>query len=231
VNLDGRTEIIAVSKSGRVYALVLPAVTDSNRKVSVKWNYTAAGESTSGAAIGDINSDGRYETLFSASGRGRYIEDSALYILNYSGKLLRKYTTNGQVVAPPLIADVNSDGRREASFGSVKGVFYVLNENGSAYWTVGPGGRIEWTPVGYDFDSDRRSEIVVASDSALYLIGSVRDSDGDGVIDYREHLAGTNATNPDSDGDGVNDGADPMPKNNSLKYTDPTETASLITTN
>ena len=220
INADGKQEIVAVSKTGNLYALALPDAGTHTSRISVKWNYSAGGESDNSLTLADINGDGKYEILFGASDRGQYREDSALYVISYNGKLIKKYSIKGALLSSPLVADIDGDGKKEIIFGTDKGAFYILNSSVEAVWSYEFKEPVRSTPAAYDFDGDKKQEIMLSTDSALYMIGSLKDNDSDGLIDYAERLLKTNLSNPDTDGDGINDSADPQPLNNSLKNVD-----------
>jgi outer membrane protein assembly factor BamB len=220
INADGKQEIIAVSNVGHSYALAVPAAGTANSRITERWNYSTRGESENSLTVADINGDGKYETLFGSSDHGQYREDSALYVVSYNGKLIKKYSTRGSLVSSPLVIDIDGDGKKEILFGTDKGAFYVLNSSVEAVWSLDFKEPIRSAPAAYDYDGDKKQEIVLSTDSALYMIGSLKDSDSDGSIDYAERLLKTNISNPDTDGDGINDSADPQPLNSSLKYAD-----------
>jgi len=102
-------------------------------------------------------------------------------------------------------------------------IYYVDESKSSGYGVVRVADRNSSTKtlddayfrVGDKYENDEKSVYVVVAqvDKLAYTVAvsgskvlSVKDTDGDGLLDYIEERLGTDPRNPDTDGDGLNDG-------------------------
>ncbi len=131
---------------------------------SILWTYNLTSNSYGGAAIGDIDLDGKFEVVF-----GTYMGDEHLYALNgEDGSLLwSMWAGPGPLDASVKLVDLTGDGRLEVvyatsgSFESGAGVLHVLHgENGSVLWEYNPDTCTDSPPAIVDIDNDSRFEIL-----------------------------------------------------------------------
>lgn len=148
----------------------MPAITPANPALpasvtpSEMWHFDLTSNCYGGAAIGDIDCDGKFEMVF-----GSYMGDEHLYALNAEdGSLLWKvWAGPGPLDASVKLVDVTGDDRLEVvfatsgSYGSGAGVMHVLHGiNGSLLWEYNPGYCTDSPPAVADIDMDGRPEIL-----------------------------------------------------------------------
>ena len=137
--------------------------------------------------IVDLDRDGSLEIVqgtgnFFKDGRGQYVK-----VWNADGSLRFKLDTEGSVLASPLIADLDGDGRMEIIAATVNGRLQAWNASGSElfnthvmpYDNITAGGTpdlpIVRTPVAVDLDNaDDDLELLISIGSQLVMV----DSDG-----------------------------------------------------
>lgn len=59
---------------------------------------------------------------------------------SYSFGLQWTFETKG-AIGPPVLADINGDGKREIAFTTIDGFAYVLSSDGELMWSFMTGGR------------------------------------------------------------------------------------------
>ncbi|MFX0100147.1 MAG: PKD domain-containing protein, partial [Candidatus Hodarchaeota archaeon] len=94
------------------------------------------------------------------------------------------FSTSHAEQSPPVLGDVDGDGKLEIVICSDDGNVYCIKGNGPSWAIPGP-----WPMFGGS-----------AIQGSHYV-----DDDGDGLINNHEKSIGTNWTNPDTDADGYND--------------------------
>ena len=128
------------------------------------WHYDLDSNSYGGAAVGDIDSDGKFEVVF-----GTYMGDEHLYAINAEdGSLLwRVWAGPGPLDASVKLVDVTGDNQLEVifatsgSYESGAGVMHCLHGiNGSAIWHYDPDTCTDSPPAIADIDNDGKLEIL-----------------------------------------------------------------------
>jgi outer membrane protein assembly factor BamB len=148
IDKDGKKEIIFGTKDGKIFCID----EDSNRK----WEYNIrdkVGEVESffydaerieavpsTPTIKDITQDGMPEILFGT-------ELGIIYCLNYRGKLLWEYKTEGAIRGKIMVEDVDQDGQQEILFGTSSGKFIMLNNKGKERHVFEVEGAVESEPA------------------------------------------------------------------------------------
>ena len=236
INRDGRYDMLTATGSGQVRAMVYRTVRKERKidcswgschtinitesEIFRRWDYNASGEIESPIAASDIDGDRRAEVFFGVSDAKPYVIDRALQVLNASGEPAWRYTVSGRIISKPLAFDLDADGKEEIIFGTDDGTFYALNASGYAIWRLQLDRPVRGGAAAADLDRDGISEILLSSGNTLRAYGSIRDNDSDGVIDFAEHLSGTDPNDNDSDGDGLIDSEDSAPLDNRYKHMD-----------
>lgn len=83
------------------------------------------------------------------------------------------YNASGDIITPPMIADVNDDGRYEIIVQSETGELTVINEDGSILYSTSFGPEFPMMPAAADIDGDGRLEILAGQGSHNILGGSL----------------------------------------------------------
>ncbi len=159
------------------------------------WRTQLKGGCDSSPTIADIDDDGRLEVVATS------LADASCYALDAaSGDLLWRHqfgpTTNcthdadnvcrSDSSAPyftedalcrsytsALVADLDSDGRREVVIGSNNGTLAILNgSDGTVRWTESTGAAIRGSPVLADLNGDGQMDLLVVSGERLVAYGT-----------------------------------------------------------
>jgi hypothetical protein len=156
-------------------------------------------------SAGDLNGDGMLEIItFIGNTSGGIIR-----VENIQGDTLRLFFSPA-IISPIVNADLDGDGRKELIYCDDNGYLQILNFDGTTWGVSLPKKCIYAIPT--DLNMDNIAEIVTASsDGAVTTLTDMRDSDGEGLIDYWEDMKGTDKLNPDTDGDGIDDLIDSEP--------------------
>ena len=223
IDKDGKPEIIIGSRDGGIYCLYYSKYEEGNityARIAQRWNYTVDDQVEPSLSVADLDNDGNPEIIFGFVDREHYIVNQGIHILNKDGRVIERYTTSGRVISSPAIADLDDDEQLEVIVGTNRGMLYIINSSGFAEWSYNLSGSIGSSPAIADLNGDGALEILVASGDSLYVFGSVKDSDGDGLRDCDEFLIGTDLRNNDTDGDGLIDSIDPHPLEHELTLVD-----------
>lgn len=149
VDLDGRIEVVFGSWDHHVYCL--DAVTGE-----LRWETELKGRIRSGLAMADLNGDGRQEILAG--------DPFGLACLGSDGRLVWEFRSPGEemvVAVPPVVGDLDGDGRLDVVFGTQSGFLYALNHEGKPIWSVPLGeDEIHAAPLVADVDADGQLEVV-----------------------------------------------------------------------
>ncbi|MGY5880339.1 MAG: PQQ-binding-like beta-propeller repeat protein [Candidatus Thorarchaeota archaeon] len=175
------------------------------------WHYNLDSNSYGGAAVGDIDSDGKFEVVF-----GTYMGDEYLYALNAEdGSLLwRVWAGPGPLDASVKLVDVTGDNRLEiifatsGSYGSGAGVMHCLHGiNGSAIWHYDPDTCTDSPPAIADIDNDGKLEILYGTfhdgidGGYVHILNAEDGSLVDTVGPFNGHIqSGPSVTDLDMDG-------------------------------
>ena len=124
------------------------------------WDLELESNSFGGAAVGDIDGDGKPEIVF-----GTYFGDEHLYALNAEdGSVIWKFwDLGGPMDASATIADVDQDGAPEILAAASWGILFCFNGEGEVEWRYPPAGYINCTdspPAVEDVDEDGRPEVI-----------------------------------------------------------------------
>ena len=184
---DGKLDIIAGSRDGRIYAW--------------RWNGTAIsgfpygpfGAFTASPAVGDVNNDGKWE-IFAPAG------DNRLYGVAENGVAVAGFPVlgipfTGTSRAPsPALVDIDGDGQREILCAGTDGQLRIVRNNGAYYpgwsavrFTSKTSAATESSPVAADLDGDGHIEILIGSEDAQFY--GLRD-DGQPLAGFPIRLDG-----------------------------------------
>jgi hypothetical protein len=158
---------------------------------------------------GDVNGDGRDELIrFSENASAPH---RSLYVITGKGYAYRSFDADF-ATAPPTNVDVDGDMKSDLILCGQNGrLRIILAETGDIIDLKAPGERCAGA-VPADINGDSSVEVVTVSyDGSVAVFGSVGDSDGDGLGDFKEDMIGTNRMLADTDGDGVDDTRDEDP--------------------
>ncbi|MDA0709231.1 MAG: FG-GAP-like repeat-containing protein, partial [bacterium] len=153
---NGLDEIVVVTTEGRVCVLSADGLVYQSDPVT--------GGATSSPVLADLDADGFIEVLFGGVGR--------IWVFRLNGILQNGGALSfplkdapGGLSAPPVIADINSDGRPEIIVGSLGGLVYGLSAEGAPLpgFPVSMSGPIAASPLLTDLDGDGTLELVVFS--------------------------------------------------------------------
>ncbi|MDD9954252.1 MAG: PQQ-binding-like beta-propeller repeat protein [Candidatus Woesearchaeota archaeon] len=72
--------------------------------------------------------------------------------------------------APPLVADINNDGKHEILFGTEAGILYCVSMDGKLIWKEDCKGTIRASPEVADINSDGHPEILVGAGNKLVVV-------------------------------------------------------------
>jgi hypothetical protein len=133
--------------------------------------------------------------------------------------------------AQAIGAGTNGVNVRDGEWHHLAGVYDHTTSNATLYvnGAVDAVGLLtNWNPAGVDFvgfgiisipppnapfalDEARLYSVALSSNDLAQLPNTHYDTDGDGLSNLDEYLAGTDPTNPETDGDGIADGSDSSP--------------------
>ena len=180
---DNKTDIFVGSVNDRVDVIGFPGL--------MRWSYNAQG-AVNGVIAYDYNRDGKTDVVITSA-------DGNIYSLSYtqhgSAESVKKcdndgtckdepltvstlgkdwaYKTGGEIVSPPVLADIDGDYAKEIIAGSRDKTLYILNTTGQVKQTYTVNGRILASPAVADLDGDGKAEIAFGSDDgSLYVINS-----------------------------------------------------------
>ena len=131
------------------------------------WTYGIDSASYGGAAVDDIDNDGKLELVF-----GTHIGDEHLYALNAEdGSLLWKFWAGpGPIDSSVRLYDINDDDQLEVIFTAYdsyingSGILYVLHgNNGSIVWDLHLDTYSRAAPAIADIDEDQEPEIILGT--------------------------------------------------------------------
>lgn len=123
--------------------------------------------------------------------------------------LLWKAGGLGVVVAPPAVADIDSDGAIEVLYGDATQRLICLNgRDGSVKWTFDSESDIMMTPALKDVDGDRRMEIFFAGYDLLNLNFRLQSLKSDGTLAWTFEARSQFTYSSPAVDDVDNDGAD-----------------------
>lgn len=173
LNRDSKMEVIFGTEDGLLYALhyaVYSAGAEGEiSKLDALWNYTSDGAITTTASVADLDGDSNLEVVFGS-------DDKMLYILNYTGGRLVRYTVSRPIRSSPILADLNSDFHPEVIFGSDDKTVYIINYTGSTLWSFKTEGIVRSTPIAVVLEDGGGIGVVVGSDAGvLYVFQNVLD--------------------------------------------------------
>lgn len=148
------------------------------------WTYDLNSTSVSGAAVGDIDGDGKLEVVF-----GTHLGDGHLYSLNAeNGSLLWRFLPgDGPIESSVRISDINNDSQKEVVFVAYDsyiegtGILYALNgSDGEPIWEHSMVSHSKGGPAIVDIDDDSKPEIILglASNGTGGYIHIVNAEDG-----------------------------------------------------
>lgn len=185
IDLDGSRELIFGDGEGYLHALTYDGVTElPGFPVDLGQEIRAA------VAIGNLDQDAELEIVAGTFG-------NELYAIDHTGETLFSYSTVGQVVANPMIADVDGDGSPEIIAITIAGVVSVLDSNGENYpnFPLFTGSVSVISPAIADLDGDGYLDILVFvganSDASLLAIST---ADGQNIGGWPINV-GTNSEN------------------------------------
>jgi hypothetical protein len=119
---DGDVEIIAVSYRDFAYAW------HHNGKRVYGWPVPVDGRSNSAPVIGDVDGDGRGEVIFTSYG-------GVIQALKHNGDMVAGWpaiTENISTTSPPVIYDLNGDGKMELAYASGAKRVHMLSLMGNS---------------------------------------------------------------------------------------------------
>jgi hypothetical protein len=127
-------------------------------------------------------------------------DDGTIYSVDFAGKLLWKYKTNGKVIAQPTILDLYNDGKEYVVIGSFDNSLYCIDSMGKLIWQFKTEGSICSKAVSGDINNDQKPEIVFGScDNKVYALRN----DGEKIWDYEtDFWVVASPIITDMDGDG-----------------------------
>lgn len=111
------------------------------------WVFTVPGMIATSPAIADLNGDGAPETVIASRPRLNTGQTPTLQILSVGGHLLRRLNLAADVLAAPVVADVDGDGKVDLLIADSAGVLHCL-----ATRQAGP---ISWGQFGGDIRNTR----------------------------------------------------------------------------
>jgi len=102
---------------------------------------------------------------------GWFIDDVRVF-LPAIPSLLWSYETGESVETPPVIMDIDNDGKPEVVIGSLDFKIYAFNgEDGSILWSYKTGGVVRYSPAIADINNDGTLEIIAGSwDHNVYAL-------------------------------------------------------------
>jgi len=121
----------------------LPGSVCALSSAGIEWRYAADGEIWAPPAIADLNADGSIELLVASADRDRFGRSTgSATVLSHRGHCLRRFDCDAALECPPVVADVDCDGRLEILLADRAGQLRCLDT--SAF------GPVEWGLAGGD---------------------------------------------------------------------------------
>ena len=195
------------SLAGRGYAGDYTAVADADADGVYE---TYWGQPPKMPVVADLDGDGSLEVVKAVDDKKRQTTD--ILVFNWSQELMESVEAEG-ISSPPVAADLDGDGKKEIVFCDDAGWLNIINVND---WDVDTQKVMDSKCIYIipaDLNGDGTIELLMASsEGQIYALGSLRDSDGDGLPDYTEDVIGTDKLSQDTDGDGLDDMRDEEPK-------------------
>jgi len=171
INRDGKVDVVFGTEDGMAYALKYTlsgeGTRDEKSLLQPLWNYIAGG-AINGVAVGNLqgNSSSKPEVVVVS-------DDKTVYLLNYTGGRLMRYTVSKPIRSRPLLADLNGDGTPEIVFGSDDRSLYAINASGSMLWAYKIESIVRASPIAADLTGGGNADVIVGcDDGTLYVFHS-----------------------------------------------------------
>ncbi|MGM5480285.1 MAG: PQQ-binding-like beta-propeller repeat protein [Nanobdellota archaeon] len=95
--------------------------------------------------------------------------DGILYAITLDGEHVWSFQTQGSLVSPVQIADINDDGKNEICFGSCDNTVYCITTTGTLLWSFETNFWITVSPLVTSYRS-KRALVAGSLDNTLYLL-------------------------------------------------------------
>lgn len=193
-------EAVVPNKVGEIYAF------SSNGELLDGWPLSLGekNEFWSGAAAGDLDSDGRLEIVLVP-----WSDTNSVFALNSDGSMVQGWPVrfeggNGQgmrgAFGPPVIDDIDGDGYPEVVVNTLRGILYIWRSDGSGFldstgffYDLPDAAWAYSSPAVGDIDGDGVKEIVVGSNvSKVYAL----DIGGNLIDGFPVNVSGGIYTSP-----------------------------------
>ena len=157
---DGRAEVVIAEVEG-----VVRVVGESGERFAVD-----LGDSLrAGPALGDVDGDGFLEIVLAGTDRVHALRENGLQQADFPAYLARSAGI-GTVEHPPLLLDLDGDGKQEVFLGTRHGLFGIDDDGQMlAGFPLLTAGAISFSPLGEDLDGDGQLEIAALGGDWLYV--------------------------------------------------------------
>ncbi|MFH1398927.1 MAG: PQQ-binding-like beta-propeller repeat protein [Candidatus Woesearchaeota archaeon] len=159
---------------------LIKRLTGQKRGKLVKtWEFQADSSILTSPAVGDLG-EGKNVIVFGTEKGKIYTLDEQskvkwLYDLQQKREevelLFLDEETVKSIRCPPILADINNDGKKEIIVGSDSGLFVVISDTGKLLWDFTVGAPIRASALVEDLDNDNQPEIIFGcTDQFLYIL-------------------------------------------------------------
>lgn len=160
---DGNDEIVVVTPNG------ILSILDQNGIAAQ--SYPVPGGATSPPVLGDLDGDGFVEAIFGGKNKIWSVRFNGILQTGTPLALPLKDET-GPIESPPLLVDLNGNGKTEIIAGSLNGLLYGLTADGRSLpgFPLSAHGPILSSPLIDDLDEDQTLELVLfTANGAIHL--------------------------------------------------------------
>ena len=156
---DGRAEVVIAEVEG-----VVRVVGERGERFAVD-----LGDSLrTGPVLGDVDGDGFLEIVLAGTDQVHALRENGLQQANFPAYLARTAGI-GTVEHPPILLDLDGDGKQEVFLGTRRGLFGIDDDGQMlAGFPLLTAGAVSFSPVGGDLDGDGQLEVAALGGDWLY---------------------------------------------------------------
>jgi WD40 repeat protein len=160
---------------------ILGFLSGKQGKIAKEWEFQADSQLFSSPAVGSLNDGNKVIVFGTKDGRIYTLDDQSKVKWLYDIKekrseidlLFLDEDTVKSIRCPPVLADINNDGKLEVIVGSDNGTLYVLDEAGKLLWDYSINTPIRSSAIVASLHEDKHHCILFGGDDAyLYALDS-----------------------------------------------------------